>query len=143
MLDINFEHNLWDMFIFYKSGMGICMYEGSMLDGSAYQEVMLDTKLVTSLGRDMLLTLLRFPPATWVPQPLPYLPPHHLTAGGCGNCLESTPAGQLYNLHKNEVDVRHCLLCKSHGYHNLMGSSYSSCFNLPTSSASFHLGAVR
>ena len=28
-----------------------------MLDWSAYQEVKLDTKLVTSLGRDMLLTL--------------------------------------------------------------------------------------
>ena len=33
-----------------------------MLDWSAYQEVNLDTNLVTSLGRDMLLTLLRFLP---------------------------------------------------------------------------------
>ena len=35
----------------------------SMLDWSAYQEV----KLITSLGRDMLLTC---SPSTWVPQPL-------------------------------------------------------------------------
>jgi hypothetical protein len=57
-MDINFEQNLLDLLIFYKSRMGICIYEGprldfiakeSVLDGSAYQEFKLDTKLVTSL----------------------------------------------------------------------------------------------
>jgi hypothetical protein len=42
----------------------------SMLDRLAYQEVKLDIKLITSLGRDVLLTLLRFSPSTWVPQRL-------------------------------------------------------------------------
>ena len=104
MLDINFEQNLLDLLIFYKSWMGICIYEGprldfiakeSVLDGSAYQEVKLDTKLVTSLGRDMLLTLLRFSPSTWVLQPLPYLPPYHCSAGGCLHVLQRTPAVHL------------------------------------------------
>jgi hypothetical protein len=83
LLDIIFEQNLLDLLIFYKSRMGICFYNGprldiiakeSMLDWAAYQEVKLDTKMVTSHGRDMLLTLLRFFPSTWVPQPLLYLP---------------------------------------------------------------------
>jgi hypothetical protein len=58
-------HLLLDMFISFKSRVDIFMYEGpmldiivkeSMLDWSAYQEVKLGTNLITSLGRDMLLT---------------------------------------------------------------------------------------
>jgi hypothetical protein len=58
LLDINFEQNLLDLLISYKSRMGICFYDGprmdiiakeSMLDLGVYQEFKLDTKLVTSL----------------------------------------------------------------------------------------------
>ena len=42
MMDINLDQNLLDLFIFYKSWLGICMYEGPRL---------------AFLGRDMLLTL--------------------------------------------------------------------------------------
>ena len=79
MLDNNFKQSLSALLNFYKSRMGICIYERpgldimtnkSLLHWSAYQEVRLDTKLVTSLGSDMLLPLLRFSPRTWVPQPL-------------------------------------------------------------------------
>ena len=32
MLDINFEQNLLDLLISYKSRMGICFYDGPRLD---------------------------------------------------------------------------------------------------------------
>ena len=73
---------LLDLFISYKFRVNLFIYEGprldiiakeSMMDWSSYQEYKLDTKLVASLRRYMLITLLRFSPSTWVPQPLPYL----------------------------------------------------------------------
>ena len=63
MLDSNFKQSLLDWFITFKSRV-VFMNEGprldiiameSMLDWSAYKEVKLDTELVTSLVRDMLL----------------------------------------------------------------------------------------
>jgi hypothetical protein len=58
---ITCNQNLFELFIFFNSGMGISVYEGPrlditrefMLDWSAFQEVKLDTELVTSLGRDI------------------------------------------------------------------------------------------
>jgi hypothetical protein len=41
MLDINFKQNLLDLLIFYKSRMGICIYEEPRLDFIA-KESMLD-----------------------------------------------------------------------------------------------------
>ena len=76
--DNNFKQSLLMLFISFKSRV-VFMYKGpwldiiakdSMLDWTAYKEIKLDTKLITSLGRDMLLTLLRFSPSIWVPQPL-------------------------------------------------------------------------
>ena len=53
---ITYKGSMLDLFISFKSRVDLFMYEGPMLDWSAYQEVKLDTNLITSLGRDMLLT---------------------------------------------------------------------------------------
>jgi hypothetical protein len=100
LLDNNFKQSLLDLFISFKSRV-VFMYKGpwldiiakdSMLDWTAYsyKEIKLDTKLITSLGRDMLLTLLRFSPSIWVPQPLlfssllqPSRSPHKFSSKGC------------------------------------------------------------
>ena len=73
MLDNSFKQSLSDLLNFYKSRIGFFIYERpgldimtkkSLLHSTAYQEVRLDTKQVTSLCSDMLLPLLRFSPST-------------------------------------------------------------------------------
>ena len=76
LLDNNSKQNMTDLFIYYKSLVVLCMYKGSklgiiikfMLDWTTCTEYKLEIKMVTSLSREMLQSLLSFSPSTWVPQ---------------------------------------------------------------------------